>query len=121
MPWASMSEVIVSAPTQIIRAGQTSAASVSCVMPSATSTPRAIWGDRAAVHGRRFGQRHGRLAEGRRDAAVGIRSDDDDGCRATRPGDVDEPADAGESLDVGEGRLGGCGEDHRGDGPTRRC
>src|SRR4051812_19246585 len=41
-PWRSISEVTVSAPTQVRRAGQMNAAVVSWITPAATSRPRAI-------------------------------------------------------------------------------
>ena len=43
MPWASMSEVIVSGPTQVIRPGQSRTAVVSRISAIASSVPRIIW------------------------------------------------------------------------------
>src|SRR6185436_2877503 len=43
VPWSSIREVTVSGPTQVIRAGQMRAPSVSATAPPATSAPRAIW------------------------------------------------------------------------------
>jgi hypothetical protein len=43
VPCASINDVAVSGPTQVNRAGQTSAASVSWIDAIATSIPRAIW------------------------------------------------------------------------------
>src|SRR5204863_3802352 len=43
VPWSSIRDVIVSGPTQVIRAGQSSTPSVSTTSSIATSAPRAIW------------------------------------------------------------------------------
>ena len=117
MPCASMSDVIVSGPTQVIRAGQMQhRGRVARPRPRASSAPRTIWPTGPASAG--AGSAVGRLGAGERrgDGAVRVGRHDDDRQRAAGPGDVGEPPDPRLALGVGEGALGGGGQDHGGDG-----
>ena len=121
VPCASMSEVIVSGPTQVIRAGQSRTAVVSRTSASASSAPRTIWPTGPALgRGRGAVDRLG-ADQRRRDGAVGIGRHDDDRQRAARPGEVGEPPDARLAERVGEGALGGGGQDDGGDGHAPEC
>ena len=98
-----MSEVIVSGPTQVMRAGQSSTAVDVADLGSGEL--------RAAHHlAGRTGLGRGRgpvdrltADECRGHGSVGVGRDDDDRQRATGPGDVDEPPDPGLAERLGEG------------------
>ena len=110
-PCASMSVVIVSGPIQVIRAGQSRTADrVTDLGHRQLGAPRHLPGGPGLGRGRGAKDRLGpeqRLG----DDPVRVRGDDDDRQRATRPGEVREPANAGLAERVGDGALGGGRED----------
>ena len=121
VPCASISEVMVSGPTQVIRAGQMRAASVSETsrgrqldaadhLPDRTVLVRG----RVAVHGLGVGERL-------RDRPVRVGRHDDDRQRAAGPREVGQAADAGLALGVGEGAFGRGGRITAATVMGRRC
>ena len=121
VPCASISEVIVSGPTHVIRAGQSRTAVVSRTSSIASSVPRTIWPTGPALgQGRGAVDRLGADQRGRH-GAVGIGRQDDDRERAARPGEVRQASHAGLAERVGDRAIGGGGQDDGGNGHGREC
>ena len=122
VPCASMSEVTVSGPTQVMRAGQSRTAVVSLTSASASSAAADHLAARARSRARPARRRRPRdPASAAATAPSGSGDDDDDRQRPAGPGDVGEPADAGLAERVGERPIGGRGQDHGGDGHGAEC
>ena len=111
-----MSDVTVSGPTQVMRAGQTRTALVSWTSASADLGATDDLGGGTAL-GRR-GSRVDRLAadERRGHGTTVVGRHDDDRERPARPGDVHEPPDAWLAERVGERAFRGRGQDDGSDG-----
>ena len=104
VPCASISDVIVSGPTQVIRAGQISAASRSVTSAAASSMPADHLPDRAALVRRRVAVHRLGVGQRLRDRAVRVGRHDDDRQGAAGPREVRQAADAGLALRRRPGR-----------------
>ena len=115
-PCAAMRVVTVSASTHAMRAGHTSAASVSVTSVVAACTPFTIWptGPRAGSTGSTSVTEA--FARAAATAPSGSNEHDDDGRRAPGPRDVGEATHAGRPVRVREGGRRARGEDDGGDG-----
>ena len=112
---------MVSGPTQVIRAGQSRTAVVSLTSAIASSAAADHLPDRPGL-GRGRGAVH-RLGtrQGGRDDAVRIRREDDDRQRPAGPREVGQSAHPGLPERVGDGPIGGGGQDDGGDGHGPEC
>ena len=115
-PWASMSDVTVSAPTHVIRAGQSRKPVVSADLREGRLAASDHLTDRTRL--RQGGRGVRRLGAGERgdDVAVRVRRDDDDRKRAARPGKVRQTGGHGADPGRRERALGRGGQDDGGDG-----
>ena len=111
-----MSVVIVSGPTQVIRAGQMRTAVVSRTSAIARSAPRSIWPAGPASGGAGEPRTASDPRSAFATAPVRVRRHDDDRQRAAGPGEIRKPSDARLPERVGDGALGRGREDDGGDG-----